>query len=79
MKPKARQRVGLAPGLRAYGRKLSETHKVKGSGESWWTDFAVGERRDEAYMAEVARRWPEASPKVRNAIALRPDGQFDAA
>ena len=47
-KPTSRQGISLTPRQRM----------LKGSGVSWWTAFAQGDRRDAEFAAEVDRRCP---------------------
>lgn len=60
-----------------FGKRKPKTHQhitvrarsryaemLKGSGDSWWADFATGDRRDGDYMAEAERRWPTEKPPM---------------
>ena len=38
--------------------KTPRAQMLVGSGESWWTAYAQGPRGDEAFMTEIARRFP---------------------
>lgn len=50
-KPLPSQRISL-------GRTRKQKAKAEAQHESWWLDYAQGERRDGEFMAEVERRFP---------------------
>lgn len=53
-------RPALTEAQRYAGRYLvnSRQEMLHGSGESWWTVYSRGARRDAEYQAEAARRRP---------------------
>src|SRR3990167_498014 len=58
-----------------YGKgltpKRSKRPVVVGSGVSWWTDFARGERRGETFQREALRRFPGTTARDTGPILTR--------